>query len=369
MLPSGSPRIGPMLLAAAAAIVMIGALVFVISGRAGMSKIEADEVGVKINYMTGSAEVINKPGIQIYMPVMQEIFTFDKSPQSFLMEGRKFVNDNHVPYLTVRAKDGSSFWFETLEILYQIVPSQADLVLEDSGPGDGFKKHWIRAHARSVLRDEFGRYSSEEVADPTTYQVANADSTQRMNELLEPHGIEIIQIIQPKPKFDAKYEAAIEERKVADQDVERLIAMEDQLVQERKQILAEVEKDKSIEMESLTGNLTRERLEAEREAIRVKKGADAYALVRVAEGEADRAEKVAGARGLTEKYTKEAEGLRARAEALEKRGEVVVREALVQKLATVTFTLLPYSRDPAPTRLEHVDRNQDVGKASGEGDN
>ena len=73
---------------------------------------------------------------------------------------------------------------------------------------------------------------------------------------------------------------------------------------------------------------------------KVKKGADAYALVRVAEGEADRAEKVAGARGLTEKYTKEAEGLRARAEALEKRGEVVVREALVQKLATVTFTLI-----------------------------
>ncbi|MEL7341960.1 MAG: PAS domain-containing protein, partial [Bacteroidota bacterium] len=41
------------------------------------------------------------------------------------------------------------------------------------------------------------------------------------------------------------------------------------------------------------------------------------------------------------------------AEALAERGEVVVREALVEKLMGVKFTLVPYSRDPAPERLEH----------------
>ena len=41
--------------------------------------------------------------------------------------------------------------------------------------------------------------------------------------------------------------------------------------------------------------------------------------------------------------------------ALEERGEVVVREALVEKLTNVRFTLVPYSRDSVPKRLEHVD--------------
>lgn len=62
---------------------------------------------------------------------------------------------------------------------------------------------------------------------------------------------------------------------------------------------------------------------------------------------------IAEASGLTAKYTKEAEGIESRAKALEQRGEVVVREALVEKLLGVNFTLVPYSRDPAPERLEH----------------
>ena len=34
---------------------------------------------------------------------------------------------------------------------------------------------------------------------------------------------------------------------------------------------------------------------------------------------------------------------------------MIVREALIQKLASINFTLVPYSRDPVPKRLEHVD--------------
>ena len=63
--------------------------------------------------------------------------------------------------------------------------------------------------------------------------------------------------------------------------------------------------------------------------------------------------RIAQARGLTAKYTKEAEGLEAKAKALEERGEVVVREALIRKLNSIRFSLVPYSRDPAPRRLEH----------------
>jgi membrane protease subunit HflC len=332
--------------------------VLALTGRLGLKSITHEEVAVKVSYLTGTRTVITTPGFQIYMPLVQEIFTFDRTPQKFLMEGDSTVEYNHVPYLTVRAKDGSNFWFESLEITYALIPSSAALLLEDSGPGSGFMHEWIRTYARSVLRDEFGKYSATEVADPSSYQAARIECTARLNELLQPHGIEVIDVITPKPRFDPDYETAIDERKVAEQDVKRLKEEEHRLLNERERRIAGVDKEKSVQEQSLMGELTQKLKEAERRLIEVKGGADAYDTQRRLEAEALRSERLAQAEGLRNKYEKEAEGLRARAEALEKRGEVVVREALIEKLASIQFTLIPYSRDPQPKRLEHLNADQ-----------
>ena len=81
----------------------------------------------------------------------------------------------------------------------------------------------------------------------------------------------------------------------------------------------------------------------------------AYAVAKGFQAKAENSQLVERSRGMVAKYTKEAEGILARAEALEKRGEVVVREALIAKLIDIDFTLVPYNRDASPKRLEHVD--------------
>ncbi|MFT7677679.1 MAG: hypothetical protein ACI8QC_001662 [Planctomycetota bacterium] len=323
------------------------------TGRLGISTIADTEVGVLVNYMNGTKEVIDTPGIQIYMPGVQEIFLFDRTSQEFKMQGEYYVDNNHAPRLTVRANDGSNFYFEELTILFELIPGDAALLLEDSGAGEGFKTNWIKAYARSILRDEFGRYSAVEAADPTQYTTASAKSRERMNVLLAPHGLRVTQVITPKPKFDKKYERAIEERKEADQEVERLKAKEEQLVEERGRRLASVLKDKEIEMQELIGTLRKGLLESEQSAIRINGEANAFAIETKLEGEGFLAQRVAEARGLEAKYTKEAEGLTSRAKALEERGEVIVREALIKKLGAIRFSFVPYSRDPSPKRLEH----------------
>ena len=332
------------------------------TGRLGIISIADGQVGVLVSYMGGKKEVITDPGIRIYIPAVQEIFLFDKTSQEFRMQGERFLNENHVPKLTVRANDGSNFFFEELTILYQIIPGDAAKILEDSGSGDGFKMNWIKAYARSVLRDEFGRFSAVDAADPTQFKAATSASHIRLNELLSPHGLEVTKVITPKPKFDAKYERAIEDRKEADQEVERLRAREEQLVEEKKKSLAAVLKEKEIEKTSLVGDLRRELLSAEQESIRVSRGADAFAIERKLDGQGFLAERIAEARGLEAKYTKEAEGLASRVKALEDRGQVVVRETLIQKLGQITFTFLPYSRDPQPKRLEHVQTDSGLGR-------
>jgi membrane protease subunit HflC len=325
------------------------------TGRLGVVDISPEEVAVKVNYLTDSSETLVTPGYKFFVPFVEEVYVLDKRVQNFEMSGDVFRDDAHVPELTVRANDGSNFRFNSIEVQYQVEPSAAARVLADSGPGDAYKDEWIKVHARSILRDEFGRYSAEEIADPGKLQLAFAACEERLNAALTPHGLRIVDIPQQKPIFDQAYERSIEDRKVADQDVERLIAMEEQLKQEREQRFAMVEREKSIEMESLRGELDRERLAAERDSTRLRSAADAFRIERNADGLAAQAELVARARGLVDKYTKEAEGLRAQVEALATRGEVVVREALIERLARIRFTFVPYSKDPAPDRLEHVD--------------
>jgi membrane protease subunit HflC len=346
------------LAAALAAILLLLGGFMAASGRLGVVSLDAQEVAVIVNYATGKREIINTPGYKIYVPFIQEVFKFDKRTQDFFMQGNKYVNANHVPQLTVRAQDGSNFRIDDLRIQYELMPGEATTVLNDSGPGDAYKQEWIKAHARSILRDEFGRFDAVDAADPTKYKAATPRAQERLNDLLGSHGIRITVINTPNPRFDTEYEEAIENRKQAQQEVERLKAQFQQLEQEMEMRLAAVEREKSVEMRELEGDLQKALWEAEREAVDVRRGSDAFATQRRAEGEAHQKQLVAEARGLEVKYRKEAEGIEAQAKALEQRGEVVVREAIIQKLLAIDFTLMPYSRDPQPKRLEHSDARE-----------
>ncbi len=354
MKPSSSKRFSPKLLSIFLISFAAGLLALMaISGRLGVANVDSREVAVVVNYVTKTERVVLSPGYCFYLPFLEEVFIFDRTQQRFIMKGSSFKGSNHVPQLTVRASDGSSFFFEELPIQYQIKPEMVSTLLKDSGPGDRFKEEWVKAHARSILRDEFGRFTPVEAANPTVFLQAQAESKRRMNQALESHGIEVVLIGTPTPKFDRAYEQAIEDRKSADQEVERLEVVLEQLVEQRDQKLAAVERQKSVEMASLKGELTKELLEAERVSIQTQRGAEAFAARRTLEGEALKAGKTQEARGLVARFTKEAEGLESQARALELKGDIVVREALVEKLREVVFTLVPYSRDPKPTRLEH----------------
>ena len=339
-------------------IIMLMLVVFVVyvfvSGKGGIVDIADTEIAVLVNYVTGEETIITTPGVTIFMPWANEAFILDKAPNEFVMRGKQDIDFNHVRELSIRASDGSSFRFDEMVIQYQLIPSAAAVVLQDSGAGDAFKRNWVRAYARSVLRDEFGRYSSDEIADPSNYSTATASSKIELNRLLAPHGIEIIQIITPKPSFDVAVEKAIEDRKNANQEVERLQIEQTKLTQERIRKLAEMERTKAAEFEQVLGTLTADKIIADKNQVKVEKTADAYMIAQVNAGKALEGEKLQKARALEVSARKEAEGLRARVEALEARGEILVRERLAEKLATVNFRVVPYRRDPTPVRIEHI---------------
>ena len=163
-----------------------------------------------------------------FLPLFQRVEKLDVRPQIFTMEGtdpepkRKDgeVDHNRTKRLTVRANDGSNFYFEKVEIHYQVIPSMAAEVIRQNGRGDDYKWRALQVHSRELLRDEFGRHSFMEIADPSTYSAANTRAKEALNGRLQPLGIEVTNILISKPKFDDRVATAIEDRQEAEQEVQ-----------------------------------------------------------------------------------------------------------------------------------------------------
>ena len=130
-------------------IFLVLVLVFVVfvfvSGKGGIVDVADTEIAVLVNYVTGDETIITTPGVTIFLPWANEAFILDKAPNEFVMRGKQDIDFNHVRELSIRASDGSSFRFDEMVIQYQLIPSAAAVVLQDSGAGDAFKRNWVRA--------------------------------------------------------------------------------------------------------------------------------------------------------------------------------------------------------------------------------
>jgi hypothetical protein len=322
------------------------------TGNQGLARVHDDEVAVHADWVRGTHTFVSTPGYRPYLPWLQEVFRFDKSPNAFVMKGNVPADHNHVPRLLVRANDGSSFWFEELTLQYALIPDRAALVLEDSGPADAFKQQLVRTHSRAVLRDEFGRFSAEEVVRPENLRDATQKSLDRLNAALGAHGIEVLEVSTPKPAFDQKYEEQIARRKVANQEVEHLRAELAQLEQVKIQREQAVRNLKEVEMKKLEGNLLADLSAAQTELIRARAEADLAFAEKVGQGRMIKLEKETHAAVALAKSLALFEDAKKHTLAMESRGEAAVRAALVEKLTGIQFDLVPYSRDPAPQRIE-----------------
>jgi membrane protease subunit HflC len=318
-----------------------------------MVEVRDDQTAVVQDHLGSRARVDDTPGRKLFLPWFTEIEALDKRPLAYAFEGNAKAERTRAPQLLVRANDGSSFWFDRFSLRYALIPSEAARVLADSGRGERYQDVLVQAFARAVLRDEFGRFTAEEVIVPDNSTAATRAARERMNALLASHGVQVLEIDVAKPRFDHEYESAIERRKVAEQEIEHLRARGDELRQERLQRLARVRKEKEDERRTKESQLAIERLQAEQKAIRQRSEAEVYALMRSEAAKAMRAEREATAGALVERYTREAEGLAARALALAARGPEAVREAWIARLAEIEFTLIPYSHDGRPERVEY----------------
>lgn len=307
------------------------------AGSSGAAAVSADEAALLSDLARGRREVVAAPGVRFFVPWFQDVQLLSRAPGELRFGGEGDV----LPPLVVRARDGTTFHFDSLVLRFSLDLSQAARSVEDVGPLESDRRALVAALARGVLCDEFGRYAVEEIVVGANLDAARASARLRLNTYLAPRGITVHEIPPALPRFDDQYQQQVLRRRVAEQQVELVRAERARLESELEQRRQKVTREKEVELAVLTGELARQRLAADTLALVLRRTAEVDALERGEAGRSERAKLEAHAAGLAARAAAEAEGLEAQAEALALQGEAAVRGAWIETLTGVTLEFEP----------------------------
>ncbi len=348
-----SGKLVQLILPGLALLVVLGGL---LSGGLGLAEIKPGEAAVIYNTAFGKgAKVRLEQGTQTFIPILQRVEILNIEPHVLIMEGGEEYrgqDKNRVRRLTVRARDGSKLWFNRLEIHYEAIPSSADVLHRVHGLGDAYIGTQLIVQSREVLRNEFGRFSFLEIADPSNYEVATTKAKEVLNDRMEPYGIRVTQIITPKPSFENEIEHAIEERQTAEQQVEVEQEKRNRMIAQKERKVQDVTEAKNKEYKDLIAVLEASVQEARNRQISTKREADVYFTSRVAQCEADRDSALTRAAANKDAFRKEAEGLAAQIKAVGQQGDGALDLAIaehvfpqLEKIEAAPFATLPATVD------------------------
>jgi membrane protease subunit HflC len=328
------------------------ACVLVIGLRA-CGSIDPGQVAVRVNNVTGAVDVITQPGLIMQLPFgVHSVYRLDASQQTFHMHGDKDVSALEVAELTVRASDGSNFEFSDTTVLFQIMGSRGAEVVRDAGVADRYRM-WMVPYARSILRDEFGLLSTITVSNPAKFGEATERARKRLNDLLNPHGIEIVSIVTPRPHFSPEYEALIEARNQTENQLTVIDSELQRAATDRQRQLAEVQRDQNKIIQEKRAALENQLAHAQTAQIQTKREVDSYKIDKIAGGQAA----LSGAQRTSEELTGQllAQFAQKQAEidAFKNQSVERVMERLGERLEGVTINIQPWASDATPKRVQY----------------
>lgn len=318
-------------------------ILLVVGGRKlTWKEIQADEVAVIINNITGNIKTIDRAGAVIYYPFIQDLYILDKREQDAPMASSNISAD--FPQgnpIILKTRDGGDVSID-LVILYRLISKMAGKVVQDTGIGEEFKEKWIWDYARTICRYEFGDLSINEFPDSAKREEKIKTSTDELNSLLNPHGILVTSLNFIDYRYYREYAEKIHERRLADKEVEEQVQRARAARKNQARVVTEETKKLDVSISRYMGTLHMMEIDAKAEANRIRSDGRAY-LIKAkldADAEYDRLEKEAASILAVKKA--EAEGILALKKALEGAGgRNLVKMEYARRLRNATIIGTP----------------------------
>ena len=232
---------------------------------------------------------IRAPGATYLFPAfITDWATYDISLQNLAMvrdpnRGDRVGEDD----LSFKTIDGNDIRVD-VTVAWQIDPKRAPYLLAQVGDStDKVKERLVRPACRSIVRDVLNELNSEEfyVSDKR-FEKANT-ARERLAAFLNPEGVLVMQVILGEHHFHPQYEQVIHDKKLAEQNAERL----------RSEARAAAEQAKS-NLQKAKGTVAQQLAQASGHLEQVKLQADADFYQNQKRAEAILAEKKARAKGI-----------------------------------------------------------------------
>jgi regulator of protease activity HflC (stomatin/prohibitin superfamily) len=255
-----------------------------------------NEVGVRTKKIAlwGKKGVEDKdyaPGaFYFFLPFINDWNTFNNKTQNLEFthnerRGDRATKDD----LVFKTIDGNDISLDMI-IAYKIVPNKAYFILQYVAKNDNdLKDKIIRTIARSKPRDIFGELKTEEFYDAKRREAQSQKVKEALQEILTPMGIIVENVYTKDYRFNEKYQQAIEDKKIADQMVEKNKSAQHATEEEYKQ-----------KLEDAKGEVNKMVADVDGEFLKAKIEADAYFEKQQLISEAIKAEGIAEAQGITE---------------------------------------------------------------------
>ncbi|HNR33754.1 MAG TPA: SPFH domain-containing protein [Candidatus Hydrogenedentes bacterium] len=285
------------------------------------------EVGVRTRKfpLMGPKGVENRvypPGsTYFFVPFFNDWNTFDTRLNTLEMSGVNTKGDRRWgDDLLFKTVDGNDISLDII-VSWRIDPEKAPMILQEVATNmDELKENIIRAVTRSKPRDVFGELKTEDFYLAEKRSGKAHEVVKVLNEILSPYGVVVENVGTSDYRFNPDYQAAIEQRKVAEQRVEKA----------RSTKMA-TEEEYRAKVEEAKGDVARMRAEAD--------GAYKQAVIK-ADAQYKQMERQAEA--ILAEGRAEAEAIRKMNEALNgPGGEAVVKLAVAKALAGKRVALVP----------------------------
>ena len=253
-------------------------LVVVFGRKLTWKEIQADEVAVIINNITGKITTIDRAGAVVYYPFIQDLYILDKREQEAPMTSANISAD--FPQgnpIILKTRDGGDVSID-LVIQYKLIPKQASSVVQNTGTKEQFKVKWIKDYAKTICRYEFGDLSISEFPDAVKRKEKIQSSTQELNRLLNPHGIFVTSLNFIDYRYYREYAEKIHERRLADKEVEEQIQRASAAEKNKDRVRTEETKKLDVAISRFRGPLHRMEIDAKAESDKIRDAGKAYLI-------------------------------------------------------------------------------------------
>ncbi|MEW6432135.1 MAG: SPFH domain-containing protein [Myxococcota bacterium] len=224
------------------------------------------------------------PGVHFLTPGVERMHLFPADLQILEMSDAQvpsahIPNLRTVPAIKIQTSEGYTVSVD-VTVVYRV--EDAYKVMTQIGPGRLYEDSVVIPRAEQTLRRTFGELDAEEFYRGDTREKASEQAQKLLQNELLPRGIAVTHVLVRQYRYDARYQAAIEQRKIQDQTVfkNQAEAQAAQAEAEKNRIVAEGAA--AVDVEYARGNAEVQKLMSEAELYRRTRAADGELVVRLA---------------------------------------------------------------------------------------